>query len=351
LAPDQFTLRTEISFMLGFFRRTTLSDRQEAAVRKTLLNLKSQRRNRFRVLACIDGREESLVTVKWAAKLAHGHDSDIILLHVRPIDQGLHSGGLQVRLARQNMMDAGFELPGVRHLKRAMHALSEEGIDCAGWESEAQSQNAWGDPAGDTKVEYKSSDGRSVVLKLKTAPDVANGILDQYELGPYNLMILGSPSRWRSELMSFFDAGVVQTVATMAPASVLIARNSFAQKGFFICTDGSSRSMQAVRRAAVLASVIGEDITLFSVARSAADEAAAEEAIASARALLKAMKIEVAHSRISIGDPAVEIVEAGSLYRMIVVTDEGRSRWQRLFKGSVASEVMRRARTSVLDVR
>ena len=38
-----------------------------------------------------------------------------------------------------------------------------------------------------------------MVLKLKTAPDAANGILDQYELGPYNLMILGEPSRWRSE--------------------------------------------------------------------------------------------------------------------------------------------------------
>ena len=36
----------------------------------------------------------------------------------RPIDQGLQSGGLQVRLARQNMLDAGFELPGVRHLKQ-----------------------------------------------------------------------------------------------------------------------------------------------------------------------------------------------------------------------------------------
>ena len=47
------------------FRRTNLSDRQEAAVHKTLQNLRSQRRNRFRTLACIDGTEESLVTVRF----------------------------------------------------------------------------------------------------------------------------------------------------------------------------------------------------------------------------------------------------------------------------------------------
>ena len=190
-----------------------------------------------------------------------------------------------------------------------------------------------------------------MVLKLKTAPDVANGILDQYELGPYNLIIMGEPSRWRGEWLAFFDSGVVQTVTTMAPCSVLVARNSVDRRGFFICTDGSSRSMQAVRRSAVLASVTGEPITLFSVADSEAGRPAAEEAVANARALLKAMKIEVSGTRVAVGRAAEEIVEHGALYRVIVVTDEGRSRWQRLIRGSTATEVVRKARTSVLDVR
>jgi hypothetical protein len=105
-----------------------------------------------------------------------------------------------------------------------------------------------------------------VVLKLKTAPDPASGILDQYELGPYNLMILGEPSRWRGEFHSFFDAGIVQRVAVLAPCSVMIARSSLDRRGFFICTDGTARSMQAVRRSAVLAHMVKEPITLFSVA-------------------------------------------------------------------------------------
>jgi nucleotide-binding universal stress UspA family protein len=335
----------------GLFKRTTLSDRQERAVRKTLQNLRAQRRNRFRLLACIDGSDDAMVTVRFAAQLAPSDECDIIVLYVRPVDQGLWSGGLQLKLARQNMMEAGFELPGVRDLKKALAVLKEEGIDAESWPKEASQQDAWNDPAGDTKVEYKSPEGRAVVLKLKTAPDAANGILDQYELGPYNLMILGPPSRWRTEFKALLEAGVVQQVLTMAPCSVLVARNSLDREGFFICTDGTSRSMQAVRRAAVLAHASGSPITLFSVAADEAGRPAAEEAVANAKALLKAMKIDVAATRTAIGKPAQEIIEAGSNYKVIVVTDEGRSRIERLWRGSIATDVVRGARTSVLDVR
>jgi len=340
-----------MSVLEGLFKRTTLSDRQVRAVRKTLQNLRAQRRNRFRILACIDGTDEAFVTVRFAAMLAPSDECDIIVLYVRPVDQGLWSGGLQLKLARQNMMEAGFELPGVRDLRKALDILKEEGIDAESWPKEASHQEAWNDPAGDTKVEYKSPEGRAVVLKLKTAPDVANGILDQYELGPYNLMILGEPSRWRTEFKALLDAGIVQQVITMAPCSVLVARNSLEREGFFICTDGTSRSMQAVRRAAVLAHASGSPITLFSVARDEEGRPAAEEAVANAKALLKAMKINVAATRTAIGKPAEEIIEAGSLYKVIVVTDDGRSRIQRLWRGSIATEVVQGARTSVLDVR
>ena len=333
------------------FKRSTLSDRQEAAVQKTLQNLRAQRRNRFRILACIDGTEEALVTVRFAARYCVQDNCDLIVLFVRPIDSGLQSGGLQVRLARESLLESGFEIPGVTHLKRALEVLKEEGIDVSGWPKEAQRSDAWGDPAGDNKLEFRSPEGRAVVLKLKTAPDVANGILDQYELGPYNLIIMGEPSRWRGEIMAFFESGVVQTVTTMAPCSVLVARNSFERKGYLICTDGTSRSMQAVRRAAVLADVTGEPITLFSVAASAAGKPAAAEAVANAKALLKAMKIHVADTRIAVGRPLEEIVESGAIYKVIVVTDEGRSRLERLLRGSTTTEVVRKARTSVLDVR
>ena len=174
--------------------------------------------------------------------------------------------------------------------------------------------------------------------------------------GPYNLMILGQPSHWRSEFRSFFGAGVTQTVTTMAPCSVLVARNSLDRQGFFICTDGSSRSLQAVRRSAVLATMMGEPVTLFSVAPDAEALPAAEEAVSNAKALLKAMKIDVADTKTAVGDVIEEIVERGSLYRMIVVTDEGRSRLERLLKGSRATDVVRlrphqRAGRALVEIR
>jgi nucleotide-binding universal stress UspA family protein len=337
--------------MLNPFRRTTLSARQERAVQRTLQQLRQQRRQRFRILACIDGSEESFVTVRFAARLAPTNDCDIIVLNVRPVDQGLWSGGLQLRLARQNMLDAGFDLPGVRELKQALEILKHEGLDVSSWQRETTHEDAWGDPLGDNKIEYRSPEGRTVVLKLKTAPDPASGILDQYELGPYNLMILGEPSRWRGEFHSFFDAGIVQRVAVLAPCSVMIARGSLERRGFFICTDGTARSMQAVRRSAVLAHMVKEPITLFSAAPDLAGAQAAEENVKNARALLKAMGIKVAGIETAIGEPAELIIERGSNHRIIVVSDEGRSRLQRVFRGSIAYEVVKAARTSVLDVR
>jgi nucleotide-binding universal stress UspA family protein len=338
--------------MFNFFRRTTLSDRQEAAVRKTLQHLRQQRKSRFRILACIDGVDENYTTVRWAARLGVTSECDIIIVYVRPIDQGLHSGGLQVRLARQNMMDAGFELPGVRFLKRALAVLKEEGVDAESWAHEGTSERAWGDAAGDTKVEYHNeTDGRSVVLKLKIAPDVANGILDQYELGPYNLIIIGDAAKWHSEWRTFFGSGITQTVANTAPCSVLVPRGSTDRKGYLIHTDGKARSLQAVRRAAVLATVTGEPVSLLTVAPDLASKPQAEEAINNAVALLKAMKIEVAEARVAVGNTVEEIVETGALYKVVAVKDEGRDRFQRLFKGSVASEVIKRSRTTVLEIR
>ncbi len=337
--------------LFNFFQRTHLSDRQEAAVTKTLSNLRALRRSRFRILACVDGSDDSDTCVRFAAHFAVTEYCDIINLFVRPIDQGLHSGGLQVRLARQNMMEAGFELPGVKHLKRSLGVLKAEGIDAESWSVVGAHENAWGDAAGDTKVDYKEQQGRNVVLKLKTAPDVVSGILDQYELGPYNLMIIGQPSRWKSEFKSFFGTGIVQNVINMAACSVLVARNSLDKNGMFIFTDGSSRAMQAVRRAAVLAHMTGDPISLCAVAPNEAGRAAAEEAVAKAVGLLNAMKISVLETKIAVGDPLQEIVERGSLYRLIAVTDEGRSRLQRLFKGSLATDIVRYARTSVLVVR
>lgn len=313
--------------------------------------LQEWRSKRFRILVCIDGSEESYQGLRFAADIGQSDDCDIILCYVRSIDQGLRTGGLQVRLVRENMLEWDLELPGVRYLKRGLDILIQEGRMSEDWDVSTAARAVWGDPLGDIKTEYRHETGKSIVLKLKVAPDAASGILDQYELGPYNLMILGEPSRWQGEIKSFWNAGLVQKVAMLSPCSVMVARPRKNGKGHLICTDGSEQSLEAVRRDAVLAQHCKMPITLFSVAQDMEARAKAEETLAQAKSMLAAMQIEVAETRVGVGPPVEQIIEAGADHSVIVVSDSGKSRLKRFLVGSVAFGVMGRSETSVLNVR
>ena len=316
-----------------------------------LEELQAWRSRRFRILVCIDGSEESYEGLRFAAQIGHSDDCDIILCYVRPIDQGLRTGGLQVRVARENILEWGLDLPGVRYLKKGFDILIKEEGMAQDWNAMTSSRAVWGDPLGDIKTEYRHESGRAIVLKLKVAPDAASGILDQYELGPYNLMILGEPSRWQGELSSFWNAGLVQKVAMLSPCSVMVARPRKNGRGHLICTDGSEQSLDAVRRDAVLAQHCGMPITLFSVAPDMEARARIEETLARTRSMLEEMTIPVADTMVGVGDPIGQIVEAGKDHGLIVVSDSGKSRLKRFLVGSVAFGVMGRSETSVLNVR
>ena len=318
-----------------------------------LTAVRAERRNRFRMLVCIDGSEASYEGLRFAAKLGDNPDCDIVLLYVRPIDQGLRSGGLQVRVARENMLDWGLELPGITHLKRGLDMLVDKDERAAEWRSEITHTDSWGDPVGDNKVEYRHKSGKSIVLKLKTAPDPASGILDQYELGPYNLMIMGAPTNWRSEIRSFFDAGVTQKVAMLAPCSVMVARGNGSAngKGHLICTDGTKNSLDAMRREAVLAQHMGDPVTLFAVARQDDEIRTAERVLEKATDMLAKLDIAVADARVGVGEPAEQIVAAGNDYSIIAVADSGKAWFRRFVVNNISFNVMGRAKTSVLKVR
>ncbi len=335
--------------VFDLIKRTPLSERHEEAVQKSVEKQRQKRRRRFRVLVSLKD-EEGLYVVRLAARLANCDNCDIVLLYVRPIDR---SGGIHIKIARQNMLEAGVELPGLRLLRQGLDVLKDElGLPLEECQAKSSHTDAWGDPAGDNKVSFDCPDGREIVLKLKVSPDITSGILDQYELGPYNLIIMGEPTRWKkSGLWVLFHHVVAERVMALAPCSVMIARDSLDRKGFFICTDGSARSMNTVRRAGVLAYEAGEDITLFSVAPTPADEDKARQAVEDAAEMLGKLDIPVKEKLTATGDPAQQIVERGSDYMVIVVSDEGRTRLQRILFGSTATEVARRARTSVLDVR
>ncbi len=309
------------------------------------------REGRFRILVCIDGSDESYISLRYAAKLGGGVDADIVLLYVRPIDQGLRSGGLEVRVVRENMLKWGLELPDIKYLKKGRDMLIEMGVMGKDWEEKSTHTGVEGDPLGDNKIEYIDKSGKEIVLKLKVASDVATGILEQWELGLYDIIIVGSTGRWRGITKTLFDPPVAEKVALHAPCSVLVARELDIGHGHLICTNGSEKSMNTVRKDAYLASRCECPIALISVASDVESEPEAKKNVEEARKELESMGIEVSESFTRVGDPVNEIIEAGPDYSVIVFSESSRTGMARLFTGSVAYKVMQESYTSVMIVR
>jgi len=309
--------------------------------------------DRFRILVCIDGSDESYQGLRYAAKIAHGHDDvDIVLCYVRPVDHGLRSGGMQMDVARGNMLQWGLELPGIKYLKKGRDLLRELGDLGKDWNQEAYHSKVDGTSLGDNKIEYTAKSGKMVVLKLKVASDVATGILDQWELGHYDLILIGASSRWTKKGISgFFDPAVAEKIAIHAPCSVLVTRDLEMGQGHLVCTDGSEASMDAVRKDAWIASHCRCPISLMSVALDVESEAEATQAINDARKVLEDLDVNVESTVVKVGNPVDEIIEEGANHSMIVMADSGRSGLQRFFMGSVALKVMQNAHNSVMIVR
>lgn len=309
-------------------------------------------KDRFRILVCLDGSDECYQSLRYAAKLGGGVDADIVLLYVRPTDQGLRSGGLQVRVARENMLKWGIELPGIQYLKKGRDMLKDLDVMSGNdWKEEVVHTDVDGDPLGDNKINYVNEHGKMVVLKLKVATDIATGILEQWELGEYDIIILGASSRWKGMARSFWDPAVAEKVAVHAPCSVLVARDLDVGHGHLICTDGSDESMEMVRQDAVLASRCECPISLMSVALDVEDEPKAKENVAKAESMLNQLGIDVLESIIRVGNPVDEIIEAGPNYSLIVMSESSKSGLHRFFMGSVAFKVMENAHNSVLVAR
>ena len=144
-----------------------------AEAKRELEAIREERRKRFRILVCVDGTEESYEGVKIAKEIGASDDCDIILLYVRTVDQGLRSGGLQMRVARQNMLEWDLDLPGIQYLKLGRNMLIGADEQRSEWQTISSHEAIRGDPLGDNKIEYRKESGKSIVLKLKTAPDTA----------------------------------------------------------------------------------------------------------------------------------------------------------------------------------
>lgn len=307
---------------------------------------------RFRILVCIDGSEESYRSLRYAAKMGKGVEADIVLLYVRQMDHGLRSGGLQVNVARQNMLDWGLELPGVQYLRKGKDLLIDVGYMAADRRAEFSHADVAGDPLGDNKIVFIGRNKRRVILKLKVATDIASGILEQWEIGHYDLIIMGASERWsRKRIRSFWDPPTAEKVALHAPCPVMIARQLLVGHSHLIYTDGSDMAKEVIRRDAQFAHLTESFVAVVAVAPDAESEPEAARHATEAKEIVESMGIDVFETIVRVGDPVAELIEAGADHSVIVVPDPEDKGLKSLFTRNMEIELMRRAKCSVMIFR
>jgi nucleotide-binding universal stress UspA family protein len=307
---------------------------------------------RFRILVCIDGSDESYRGLRYAARLGGGVDADICLLYVRPVDQGLRSGGLEARVVRENLLEWGLELPGTKHLMKGKEILTELGLMSEEWGQKITHVDKLGDPLGDNSIEYSDENGKKVILKLEVAPDIVGGILEESEGGQYDLLIIGAPERWKSRsYKTFWDPAVARKVVKRSSCSVIVARELESGRGHLICTDGTVNAIDVARKDAILAARCSCPISLITVVSNNSKEAEAADILSRTREAIEAEGLEVVDSLLRVGDPPDEIVKKGADYSVIVIGRSKKPRKWWLFEKDISDKVLERASNSVMIVR
>ena len=216
-------------------------------------------------MVCVDGSSESDRALKYAIRLGSGTDADLTLLYVRPIDQGLRTAGLQFSVARENLLNWGIELPGMKTLKDARDQLVELGLLSEGIEEEFKHTDVVGDPLGDNMIIYSTDSGRTITLKLMVAPSVVHGILDESDLGDYDITIIARADSHDGAGLGFIDPSMAEDIALEHSGTVLIAHELEESHGHLVCVTDSDASIAAARRDAEIASRCGlSGVPLFS---------------------------------------------------------------------------------------
>ena len=304
----------------------------------------------FKVLVCIDGSNESYRGLRYAVRLGSGMDTDLTLLNIRRVDKDLQTDGLDMRMARENMLDWGLELPGMISLKRALDVLKEMGYLDGSWSSETSHIDIQGDPLGDNLVEYTNKNGRKVILKQMVAPSAELGILDESDVGEYDVTIVSSADE-DDEKGIRFTSSVSQRIANESQNSVIVAKKLEENHGHLVCLSGSIESLNMARNDAILASRCNCPVYLYSVAPDESQVAKAQAIIDEARTVIKEAGYTVAGEKIGIGDIVENIIKEGFNYSLIVLSGEHKVGFKRFFKSSIIYKVLDGANHSVMICR
>ena len=312
----------------------------------------SEAKKQFHVLVCIDGSQASYQGLRYALKFSVDHsDTDISLLYIRPNDRSGSSEGLNMDMARENMLEWDLELPSLRALKKARNILVERGFLDDEWQAEELQKKSRGSRLGDHVVSYLSAKtGQHISLVVRVSSSVLAGILDEAHENHYDLVVV-SASDYDSGGPGSIDNYTAVSVATEHNGTVILARELEAGHGHFVCITNAEASVKMALKDAAIAARCGCPIYLYAVAESEDKRKQTEETMDAVKEALSKEGFEVADSSIEVGDPAGRIIEHGKKHSLIVMAATEKSRLQRIFMGSISHEVLKKAKNSVMIIR
>ncbi|MBF0589874.1 MAG: universal stress protein, partial [Magnetococcales bacterium] len=311
------------------------------------------KKKRFSILVCIDGSEESYQGLKEAALFGRGIDADIILMYARLIDQGLHTGGLQMNVIRGNILEWDMDIPGIRYLKKGRQLLLELGNMSVDWEETVTHQNVAGDPLGDHFIQHTNRQGKRIGLKLRTTTDIAQGIIDQQMEYRYDLVVLGGYGRRSLSERLLGLSPMASKVVREAGCSVAVMRPGPEDKqGYLIVVDGSDRGMATVDQTAIFIHRSGRPITLVTIAQDETEISRAQEQLDKVRERLSLLGVQVKETMFRVGDPEQEVLEAGrSFSATVLAAPAPKGQIARLFQEDVVYRILEKSDRSVFLVR
>lgn len=306
--------------------------------------------DKLRILISIGGGPDAYAGLKYAARLSKKSCADIALLYVRPVDSGLKSGGMEVSVARQNLLDWGLELPGMTHLKAARDILIELGEISEESDHEWRHRDLSGDPAGEYIMEYDNPCGGTISLRLRTATDVTSAVTDEAERYNADLVIVGASPAPKTGLRKLMSAKpLALKIASMSKHSVIVARHLEPGHGHLVCVQDTDQSRAMLPETIRYAHACQCPVSILSVAPSEADIPSAQKAVDEAAAAFEAGGISPHETLVEVGDPVETIITIGYDFSLILASESLKPWFAKGF--SVSHEIARNARNSVMIVK
>jgi nucleotide-binding universal stress UspA family protein len=304
----------------------------------------------LRILICIGGGPEAYASLRYAVRLSKTTCADIALLYVRPLDSGLNSGGLEVRVARENVLDWGLELPGLRQLKAARDILVELGEIEPGKDREWKHREIKGDPAGEYVRDYDNPCGGVVSLRLRTASDVTTAVSDEAKRFQADVVIVGASPEPMTGLKKFFSPKpLALKIAAHAHCSVIVARSLEHGHNHLVCVQDTDQSRAMLPAVSRYFQSCQYPLSILSVAPTEDDLASAQKAAQEAAQILGELGTVPEEILVEVGDPVETIITIGYDFSLILASESLKPWFAKGF--SVSHEVAENARNSVMIVK